>query len=545
MDTLKDPRMWIATLITVASLIHGAAAAEPYRTPRVEVLVPGSVIHAVEGIAFGTDGKLYGTSIHAQAVYRIDTTTGLVEVAVPSPMGESDDVAIGPAGTRAAGIMAWTAQSTGEIRIQRPGAKPVVIMRDVPRVNPIAFTPDGRLFTAQVGAGDDALWELDVIGTNAPRQVVKGQGSLNGFGFDRDGRLFAPLFRTDKLVAVDVTSGAYTVIAQGVGTSAAAKPDGKGNVISVDYINGDVWRTNIKTGASQKIAHLPDDVPDNLAIAPDGTIFIASVADSRILALDPATGKIRRVVDGRFTIALGAGMTTLDGRESLIVADPFGYRFVDPTSGAVTRPPWAANRGASSAVAANEKVIAFSYSQSSRVRVLDRKTDQIVAETTAVKAPRGVAITATGEVLVADAVGNRIVRMAGADVIDVATGLHHPVGLVMENEVTAIVSEVGTGTISRINLRNGQRTVIASGLSAPTGLARMKDGRVAVVEPGKGTVIAIELETGNRMTLASGLALSLAEFHLPQDTNAGIAVARDGTIFVACPGDNTVVKITL
>ena len=37
----------------------------------------------------------------------------------------------------------------------------------------------------------------------------------------------------------------------------------------------------------------------------------------------------------------------LDGRDAILIADPFGYRFLDPASGAVTRPFWAANRGAS------------------------------------------------------------------------------------------------------------------------------------------------------------------------------------------------------
>jgi len=272
---------------------------------------------------------------------------------------------------------------------------------------------------------------------------------------------------------------------------------------------------------------------------------MASAADSRILALDPTTGKSRRVVEGRFTIALGAHMTTLDGRESLIVADPFGYRFVDAASGTVTRPPWAANRGASSAVVANDRLIAFSYSLSNRVRVIDRATDQIVAETSAVKAPRGLAINADGSVLIADAAGNRIVRLTGNTVADVATGLQQPVALVLENETSALVSEYDAGTISRIDLRSGARVQLVAGLRGPAAMARMADGRMAVVEPDNNTVTAIDLGTGAKTVLANGLALSMAEFHLPKDTNTGIAVGKDGAIYVTCPGDNTVVKITL
>jgi len=524
-------------LLSLSAQVAAASAAT------IKVLVPGSVIHAVEGIAFGNDGKLYGTSIHAQAVYRIDVQTGHVEIAVPSPDGESDDVAVGPKGTPAADVIAWTAQTTGEIRMLKPGGRPETILRNAPRVNPIAFNAQGRLFTAQVGAGEDTLWELDVTGLKPPRVVLKGKGRLNGFGFGSDGLLYAPRFGTDQLVAIDVNAQTQTVIAKGVGTSAAAKVDAAGDIISVDYINSDVWRTNPKTGETRKLAHLPNDVPDNLAIAKDGTIYIASVADSRILAMDPVTAHVRTVVDGRFTIALGVGMTTLNGQETLIVADPFGYRYVDPETGQVTRPPWAANRGASSAVAASDTLIAYSYSQFNRVKVIDRRTDQLIAETAAIKAPRGVAITSTGEVLVADADGNRIVRLVGKEVTDVTANLKQPVGLILEDDDTALISEF-TGSISRVNLRTGARTELADGLRGPTALARMADGRIAVVEPEAGTVTAVDLKTNRRTVLADRLKLSMAEFHLPHDTNGGIAVGRDGAIYVTCPGDNTVMKIT-
>jgi hypothetical protein len=41
-------------------------AAEQVAT--VEIVVPGSVIQAIEGIDIGPDGMIYGTSIHAQEV---------------------------------------------------------------------------------------------------------------------------------------------------------------------------------------------------------------------------------------------------------------------------------------------------------------------------------------------------------------------------------------------------------------------------------------------------------------------------------------------
>ena len=293
----------------------------------VEILIPGSVIQAVEGIDIGPDGMIYGTSIHSRRVYRIDPVSGLVTIAVESPYGESDDVAVGPKGSPVEGVLAWTAQHTGEIRIQRPGGMPIVLMPDVPRVNPIAFTPDGRLFTAQsqftaVPGADNALWELDVIGNKPPRLVAKNKGRLNGFGFGPDGRLYSPHFGTNELFAIDVDTGTFTVIAEGVGTTAAVKPDADGNLWNVDYMTGDLWLTDIKTGESKIFANFPPPL-DNLAIAKDGTIYLASLADSAILGFNPKTGERWDVTLGSFTVPLGLSITTFNGKESILAADPF------------------------------------------------------------------------------------------------------------------------------------------------------------------------------------------------------------------------------
>ncbi|MDX2144550.1 MAG: hypothetical protein SFV19_14440 [Rhodospirillaceae bacterium] len=521
----------------------GALLAPPAHAAEVRVLVPSSAMHAIEGIDIGLDGSIYGTSIHGQAVYRIDPVSGRVSVVVPSPVGESDDVAVGPSGTAAVGILAWTAQRSGEIRILRPGGKPEVILSNAPRVNPIAFNKQGRLFTAQSGAGEDALWELDVIGTKPPRVVAKNKGRLNGFGFGPDGKLYAPYFGTDKLFAIDVDTSAFTVIAEGVGTSAAVKVDKDGLVYSIDYLLGELWRTDVAAKSSKMIARFREPI-DNLAIAADGTIYISNVADSAVYAYNPKTGARRDVVRGLFSMTLGMSITKRDSREALIVADPFGYRYVDTVTGDVDRPFWAANRGASSAVAENARSIVYTYAGTNRVRKLDRQTDQLAFESTAVKAPRGIALTSAGDVIVVDAEGGRIVKVTDSGVTDLATGLTKPIGLVLESDTVAWVTEFETGAVKRVDLSTGKTTELAKGLGKPTAVAVMKDGRLAVVESGLGRVSALDAKTGARTDLASGLALSLEGLDLPQDANGGIAVGRDGTIYVSCPGNNSIVAIT-
>lgn len=529
-----------------AAVVLAACAAAPSERNGVTVttLVSGSVMQAVEGIDLGADGMIYGTSIHGQAVYRINPETGYVDIAVGAPEGEADDVAYGPVGTPVEGVLAWTAQRAGELRALRPGGEPEVVLPNAPRVNPVAFSKDGRLFTAQSGAGDDALWEIDLIGNAPPKIVAKGKGRLNGFGFGPDGRLYAPWFGKDKLFAIDVDTGEFEVITEGVGNPAAVKVRPDGTVFSVDYITGDVWRTEMPSGESRIITKYPEPL-DSLTFAPDGTLYLASVADSSIFAYHPETGRKRAVAVGRFTVPLGMTTVMHKGRESLLVSDPFGFRYVDVENGVVDRPPWARNRDASSAVAANDDFIAFTYTDNKRIRKLDRRTDELIADSKALENPRGVALTSTGDVLVADPDGNRLVKLVGNDVETVVSGLQEPVALLLENDMSALITEVASGTISRINLASGQRTVLASDLDDPRGLAVMADGRLAVVEPGQNRVSAIDAKTGRKTVLAEGLPLSIAHMHLPKNTPVGITVGRDGSLYVACGTDNRIVKLTL
>ena len=529
-------RLTHCAIVLLSALAAGQARAASYA---VQVLVPPSAMHAVEGIILDDTGRLFGTSIHGQQVYQIDPKSGAVRVFVASPHGESDDVAVGPAGTPAAGIVAWTAQRSGEIRAQRPGGQPEVLLRDVPRVNPIAFNAAGRLFTAQVGAGDDTLWELDPLAAKPPRRVASAQGRLNGFAFGPDGRLYAPQFGTDRLVAIDIETGARTTIATGLGAPAAVKVAPNGDVYSVDYLSGDLWRTVPASGQSTRLTTLPAPL-DSLVLAPDGKIILSSAADSSLFVFEPASGALRTLVRGWFTLPLGMALVEYAGRPSLLVADPFGYRFVDTATGAVTRPPWAGNRGASTALAANAQRIVFANGPVARLRAIDRTTDQVAWESSAVKNPRGLALLGDGTAMVVDVASGELLQVDGAGARVLASGLQQPVAVMEERPRVLLVTEFTAGRIQRVDLQSGSQQTVAEGLDRPTGLARLPDGRLAVVEASAGRVLAIDQRTKQRTVLASGLPLSLDGLDLPQDSLAGIVVDAAGAVYLTCPGDNSI-----
>src|SRR6185437_10067871 len=89
----------------------------------LKVLVKGGAAHGVEGLTFGPDGMIYAASSFSNSVLKIDPKTGAVATAAGPPDGESDDVAVGPANTPAAGIIVWTSPPTGRLLMKKPGGE--------------------------------------------------------------------------------------------------------------------------------------------------------------------------------------------------------------------------------------------------------------------------------------------------------------------------------------------------------------------------------------------------------------------------------------
>jgi glucose/arabinose dehydrogenase len=136
------------------------------------------------------------------------------------------------------------------------------------------------------------------------------------------------------------------------------------------------------------------------------------------------------------------------------------------------------------------------------------------------------------------------VRLVGDGVVTVADGLNEPVALLLEDDTSVLVTEVASGSISRVDLTSGERTELATGLHDPRSIAQLPDGRVVVTEPGTGTVLAIDLDSGERSVLATGLRLAIDHHDLPDNTPLGIAVPSNGAIYLS-GGDNSILKITL
>lgn len=532
--------MTMRSIVVAMTLLLTSAGSNAGEGATVTTLVPGTPLHGIQGLAWGADGMLYAGAISAQKISRIDPRKGTVEVIVDAPFGEADDLAIAADGT-----LAWTAIATGELRIRRPGEAMQVLAKGLPGINPVAFRRDGRLVAGQLGPVN-ALYEFDPAGRKPPRTITTEVDNLNGFDFGADGRLYAPFWQAGVLVAIDIDSGAVTRLAEGLNTPSAVNLDSHGRLISVDYNTGDVRRTDPVSGASKVIVTLPPPL-DNLAVGDDDTIYVSDTAHSGVIAVDPSTGASRRIVGGEFSTPGGMKIAMLDGRETLIVADSTGYRFVDPIDGKVTRPRFDMSVGASLDVAASDDVIAASDVRFGRVYKLDRRTRKLLQDVRDLKGPYGLLILEGGDLLVADYLAGTLVRIGEKAKSVVAQDLRGPVGLVLAAPDAVYVSENTSGTLTRVDLKTGSKREMAADLQHPEGVALMKDGRLAIAEAGARRVVALDLHTQQRSVLASDLPPPVAALRTPSPVGmpTGVAVGRDGAIYISSDGDNSIRKIVV
>ncbi len=518
---------------------------------RLEVLVAGSAMHGVHGLAFDKDDTLYGASLAGYSIYEIDTDTGEVTTKVGPPLGSADDVAVAPDGT-----IAWTAGAFSAVHALTPAGEFKVLATDLPAVNSINYSPDGRLFVTRVFGGD-ALYEIDPTGVEEPRLIAKKLGGLNGFEVTADHQLYGPLFLKGKLVRVDVNSGEVTQIQEGFTVPAAVNLDSQGRLFAVDFRDGTVSRIDLakvpSPGAREIIARLEPPL-DNLAINSHDELYVSNPATNTITAVNPDTGESRTVVSGNLSSPGGIAIATVDGKPALLVADLWGNRFFDPDTGARTMLEVPNGVTASSSLAAQGSNLALaSIWPFGLVYVIDTDANKIV-KTAKFDAPYSPVFMADGSLLVADYPAGTVTRLAAGKSRDktvVASGLAGPLGLALGlsddgGDQHLYISEYDGGRIVRLNLDTGELSTVAEGLQQPEGLALTSDGHVLVAATGSGQLLRIDPASGAVDTVADNLAIGLAGGpDLPAPfLPTGIAVDEADNIYISADVDNALYKLT-
>ncbi|MEO8059518.1 MAG: hypothetical protein ABI671_14470 [Burkholderiales bacterium] len=517
-----------------------SSATRPAAWGAPEALVAPSSFAGVHGLAVDAKGRLLAGSVVGYSMWEVDRQTGVAKVLIPAPEGQADDIAVGPKGE-----LAWTNYLMGMVRYRESDTAPMkVLAKDLPGLNSLDFDrKNGKLYASQVFLGD-ALWELDVAGVKAPRLIAKGMGGFNGFEVGPDGMLYGPLWFKGQVVKIDPANGAIAVINSEFKIPAAANLDGKGNLWVVDTRTGELSKVELASGRKTVVKQLKPSL-DNLAIAPDGTIYVSNMADNSIEAFNPATGALRTLTSGK--LAVPAGMK-LDG-DSLWVADVFGFRQVNVKSGDVKDifRMQASDMEYPFAVGVSAKLFALTSWFTGTVQLVDRTTLKTVHMIHGLKAPFDAVPMEDGSVVYAEIATGSITQASGADYKTtrvIATGLAGPVQMTLGRDGALYVTEAA-GKLTRIDLASGTKTEVASGLALPEGVAQTPWGTFIVAETAAGRLTEIDPASGTKRTVADKLPIGLlaGPGMPPPYVVTGVAVAADGTVYFSADKNNAVYRV--
>ncbi len=519
---------------TAMSPMRPAAWAAP------EVLVAPSSFHGVHGLAVDAKGRLLAGTVVGSSMWEVDRITGATKVFIAAPEGEADDIAIGPNGE-----MAWTSYLQGIVRYRENDTAPIrILAKDLPGINSLAFDQkNGKLYASQVFLGD-AMHEIDVAGVKPPRLIAKDIGGFNGFEVGPDGMIYGPIWFKGQVAKMNPADGAITVINSEFKIPAAANLDGKGNLWAVDTNTGELSKVDLATGRKTVMQKLNPAI-DNLAIAPDGMIYVSNMADNSVQSYNPASGDVRLLTGGKLSVP---GGIKLDG-DTLWVTDLFAFREVNVKSGVVKD----VFRMQSSdleypfSVGLSAKQFALSSWFTGSVQVVDRATRKTTAVIHGLKAPMDALFLNDGSLVFAEIATGEITRASGADFKErtvVAKGLAGPVQMILGKDGALYVTEAA-GNLTRINLTDGSKTVVADKLVLPEGVAQTPWGTFIVAEAAARRLVEINVADGSRRIVAENLPIGLEAGPglPPPNVPTGVAVGTDGVIYMSADRNNAIYKI--
>ncbi len=460
-------------------------AAQP--TPDVVVLATGAEISGANGMHFSPDGRLFVASVTGSELVVLDPDTGAVLERLADGIDGPDDVAF-----NADGDFYWTSILTGEVAGMTADGERIQAASLTPGVNPITFSPDGRLFVSQCFF-DDKLYEVDPRGVDPPRLLSDTLGpgcGLNGMDWGPDDRLYGPRWFQQSVVSFDVDELDMRVEASGFAVPAAVKFDSQGRLHVLDTGKGAVVRVD---GDDQTVVAQLAPGLDNFAFDENDRLFVSSFVDGAVWRVEPDGEAVALVPPGMAHPGGIAAVRKEDGIQ-VFVGDLHALRVFDGTTGDlefVERNVLGVGELGSvlSISRDGDRLILASFTDGD-VRIFDPATRQVVERFDGLTMP--VSAVRYGPMLVVAEHGSGSVRVVdGGPAETLAQGLPAPTALLTDGE-RLWVSDRELGQVLRIAEGGAaiEPVVEAEGLAAPEGLALWGE-RLLVREGESGQVFEI------------------------------------------------------
>jgi sugar lactone lactonase YvrE len=473
--------------------------------------------------------------------------------------------------------------SAGNIYIAAPGGDRVFVVDAAGKVRVVAGS-GVEAFSGNGGPAKNSSLNLGV--NNLP----------SGIAVDRDGNIFFDDKFNNQIRRVDAATGVITTFAGGGpgGYSSGAYSgdggpatnaslnlpgeialDANGNLFIADSQNGRIRRVDASSGTISTVAGNGGfgfdgdggpafaatlNHPAGIAVDTNGNLFIADTYNNRLRRVDASTGLITTVAgNGQFSFAGDGGPATaaalwfpigvrVDASGNLFIADFYNNRVrrVDASSGIITT------------FAGNGK---------------NSLSGDGGPATSAGITPVGVAIDASGNLVIADANGNRIRRVDNStNIVTTVAGngesclygdggpagaasLCRPQGLTADGSGNLFAYDVNNGRVRRIDAATGHITTVAGGGNPADGLgdggpatgavlwgsgiAADPRGNLFITDAGNFRVRRVDAATGIITTVAGsggrgansgdGSAATVATLAPPLD----VALDQFGNLFIS------------
>ena len=232
---------------------------------------------------------------------------------------------------------------------------------------------------------------------------------------------------------------------------------------------------------------------DDIAVAPDGTIYIGNEPGGRVSAWTPSTGQLTLITGA---LSHPEGIIALDGL--LVVCEQGKNQLsrVNPSDGSVTlfrALPNATGRLGVDGLAfdpINPSIVVPDSPHGTLLRVsLDGKTATPISVTGVGQPPfmrpTGAFVRSDGTLLVADENGGDIVlRRTDGSLQTLLTGLSLPDDVLGDDRGNVYINSVGDGVLHRLQGTTHEQLI--TGLNAPHGLAFDLDGNLLITDLGGG-----------------------------------------------------------
>ena len=522
-------------------ILLGANAREPQAASGWQItrLLPASGLYGANGMQFGPDGRLYVTQAFGSQITAVNVKTGGLEVISPlgGPIIAPDDVAFDSHGT-----MYVTEVMSARVCARTPDGKTRIVADNLPGANGITIHQD-RVFIDEFRGGG-RIFELYPYSDRAPRMIADGLRGPNALMVGPDGKLYFPLVPQGEVWRVDIETGAREKVVDGLKSPPAVKFNRKGELIVPQAGTGEVVRIDIHSGAKTVIAKVRPGI-DNLAFSPDNRLFLSHFVDGGVAEVATDGSNTERVLVpkglvGPWGIACGdAGQLYLNDGLSLAILLPTKAisrlgGLLDNSFPGFVRSLAAGAPGELWLTTIAGDVVQF-FPDGRPFKMLARKLQE----------PYGIAPVSSGAVVVAEKGSGKLLRVdAAGQTTTVASGFSHPGEVVAASDGSLFVSDVGAGRIARVE-KDGSIATLVDGLSKPSGLAFLRQDTLLVLDRDTKELHSVNINSKQRQTLASSLPVGDPPgcSRGPMEFSGGLAVAQDGTVYIAGDGEGNVLAL--